>query len=38
MKDELRLAIDYLTNPLIGAAVWDSEKNGLVVLSPASSS
>jgi hypothetical protein len=32
-RDELRLAIDYLTNPLIGAAVWDSEKNGLVVLS-----
>jgi DNA primase len=32
-RGELRLAIDYLTNPLIGAAVWDTQKNGLVVLS-----
>lgn len=37
-RDELRLAIDWLTSPLINAAVWDAAKNGLVVLSlPASS-
>lgn len=32
-RDELRLAIDWLTSPLVNAAVWDEQKNGLVVLS-----
>lgn len=36
-RDELRLAIDWLTSPLVNAAVWDAAKNGLVVLSPPSS-
>ena len=33
-RDELRLAIDWLTSPLVNAAVWDEEKHGLVVVSP----
>jgi DNA primase len=32
-RDELSLAINWLTSPLVGAAVWDTAKSGLVVLS-----
>lgn len=33
-REEVRLAFEWLTNPLNGAAVWNTEKNAIVIRCP----
>lgn len=33
-REEVRLAFEWLTNPLNGAAVWNAEKSAIVIVAP----